>query len=474
VTRRRPLSIGIRLILWNTSMLFAILLVTSAVSYYVLAWTVRRDLDATLLTMATIVRDTSALGTEDAGREATLRAIFGVGLHGTFFQLCDPSGRPITASPRLAGEPLPLSALARANAASGRRTFETIELARAQRVRLLTFPVYRDGELRELVQIGTSKQRTDRTLARYAETLLVLVPLGVALAALGGAVIARLALRPVDQMSHATRRITAEDLSGRLRTRGAGDELDRLAETLNGMLARLENGVAQIRRFTADAAHELRTPLTALRGTIEVALRTERHESEYRRVLASSLEEVDHLIRLAEDLLLLSRSSAGPAPRREAVDLEALVMEALDVGARLSRGTGVSVRLGTVAPLTTSGNPGALSRALVNLVENAVKYTPAGGRVELSLTPSDGRAVLAVQDTGPGIDAADAERIFEPFVRLDASRAPETGGSGLGLAIARSIVTGHGGTLALERLPGGGCRFTIGLPVVTGPVSVQG
>ena len=464
MTRFRPLSIRTRLILWNTSALLTILLLVSALSYSVLAWSLRRDVDASLSSMAKVVRDASARHPADDGREATLRTIFGVGLHDTFFQLFDRDGRPIAASPRLAPDSPPMSAAARERGARGRRTFETIELPRAQRVRLLTVPLRRDDEVRELLQIGTSTQRTDRALTRYAETLLVLVPLGVALAAIGGAAIARVALRPVDEMARAARRITAEDLGRRLEPRGAGDELDRLADTLNGMLERLEGGFALMRRFTADAAHELRTPLTALRGTIEVALRTERAATEYRRVLASSLEEVEHLIRLAEDLLLLSRSSAGPALRREPVDLEAVVMEALDVGVRLSRGTGVSVRLGELAPLVTRGDVVALSRALMNLVENAVKYTPRGGRVELSLTASHGDVVLAVQDTGAGIDPADAERVFEPFVRLDASRAQDTGGAGLGLAIARSIVAGHGGTLILESRPGAGCRFTIRLP----------
>ena len=145
----------------------------------------------------------------------------------------------------------------------------------------------------------------------------MLIPLGVGLAALGGALIARAALRPVDRMTRTARRITAEDLSRRVERPGTGDEMARLAETLNGMLARLEESFAQTRRFAADAAHELRTPLAALRGGIEVTLRAARSPEEYRRVLASSLEEVERLIRLAEDLLLLSRSTAGAgrAPR---------------------------------------------------------------------------------------------------------------------------------------------------------------
>jgi heavy metal sensor kinase len=265
-------------------------------------------------------------------------------------------------------------------------------------------------------------------------------------------------------MSQAARRITGEDLSERLALRGTGDEIDRLAETLNAMLARLDGAFEHLRRFTADAAHELRTPLTILKGGIEVSLRGERSAPEYREVLASSLEEVERLIRLAEDLLLLSRFSAEVVDRGKRVDLEALLVDVLDAGLRLAQGTGVTVGLGRVTPATILGDASALRRAMLNLVENAVKYTPAGGKVELSLALGDGHAYVRVRDTGVGIGRADLERIFEPFVRLEPARSRDTEGAGLGLAIARSIVLAHGGRLSVESAPGAGSTFTVQLP----------
>jgi signal transduction histidine kinase len=220
-----------------------------------------------------------------------------------------------------------------------------------------------------------------------------------------------------------------------------------------------------MRRFAADASHELRTPLTVLKGGIEVALLAPRPAEEYRQALQSSLEEVERLVRLAEDLLLLSRTSTGAGVPRKPVELEPIVLEALDVGARFARETALSVQLKESVPAVVIGDATDLGRALRNLVENAVKYTPAGGRVELALTRADGWASIVVQDTGPGIDPADAERVFQPFVRLDAARARSTGGTGLGLSIARSIVMAHGGTLTLESTPGAGSRFTIRLPL---------
>jgi len=294
----------------------------------------------------------------------------------------------------------------------------------------------------------------------------VLVPLGAVLSAVGGWLLARRALRPVDRMSQGALRISAEDLSRRLERRGTQDEIDRLADTLNAMLARLQAAFGEMQRFTADVAHELRTPLTALRGGIEIALRAERSPEEYRRVLVSSIEEVDQLIRLAEDLLLLSRSTIGLTAARQPVDLEPLCLEALEIGVRLAQSKGVAVSMGATAPAVVKGDAGALRRALLNLVDNAVKYTPAGGSVVISLCRTRESAALVVEDTGIGIDPADDGRIFERFVRLDAGRSRDTGGSGLGLAIARSIVLAHGGALEVDSRPSGGSRFTIRLPAL--------
>ena len=328
-------------------------------------------------------------------------------------------------------------------------------------------PVLRAGRSVEIIQVAAPLARTREALSRYLTTLLALVPVAVGLAAAGGAVIASRALQPVREMSRAARQITAEDLGRRLSRRGADDEIDHLADTLNAMLEGLEAAFAQSRRFSADAAHELRTPLTALKGEMEVALRAARSPEEYRRVLASSLEEVEHLIRLAEDLLVFSRSSPGLAAPTAPVDLEPLLLEVLETGARRAQGVGVTMRADTFEPATVLGDAGALRRAILNLVDNAIKYTPAGGKVELSLVTASGQALVTVRDTGIGFEPGAAARIFEPFVRLDAARGRDTGGTGLGLALVRSVVTAHGGAVEVESAPGAGSRFTIRLPLTS-------
>ena len=463
---RGPFSIRTRLTLWYTGLLLVILVVIGGVAYHVLAWSLLQDVDASLVAVAHVVANTDYARREAFAAFAhdALGEILPPELYEKFFQFLDPQGQPGSRSPSLRNRSLPLSPRARANAARGGRTFETIALAGHERVRLLTLPIAEAGRPMSLIQVGMALDRVEGALARYRQIVLALVPVGVGLAAVGGAFIARAALAPVDEISRRARRITAEDLAQRLPLRGADDELDYLAETLNGMLARLEETFGQMRRFAADAAHELRTPLTALKGSVEVALRAPRREEEYRRVLGAELEEIDRLIRLAEDLLTLSRASAGSGVPAQPVDLEPVVLEAFELGARLAQGTGVSVILGAMTRASAMGDAAALRRALVNLVENAVKYTPAGGTVTLSLARAGGEALVSVADTGIGIDPADAPRIFQPFVRLDAARSRETGGSGLGLAIARSIALAHGGRIEVESAPKAGSRFTLRLP----------
>jgi heavy metal sensor kinase len=459
----RPLSVRSRLTLWYTGVLLIIMLAISALAYAELRRGLMHDADASLLAVARIVaeRGEPALLTP----EEIVRDFLGPEAYDKFFRLLDPRGNGAAPAWGRDRGALRLSPDARANAARGVNTFETLDTSGRAPVRVLTMPVVRRGVVVHLVQVGMDLERTQRVLGTFVQTLLLLVPLGVGLAAAGGAVIARRALRPVDEMSRAARRITAEDLGRRIERTGAADELDRLAETLNGMLGRLDAAFTYLRRFAADAAHELRTPLTALKGGLEVALRMDRSDAEYRAVLASSLQDVEALIRLAEDLLLFSRATAGLEGPRAPVDLEALVLDVAETGVRLGKPRGVAVRLGPLQAVTVVGDGGALRRAVLNLVQNAVYYSDAGDTVELRLERQGAFAEITVNDEGPGIAPEDAERIFEPFVRLDAGRARSEGGSGLGLAIARSIIAAHAGTLTVDSAPGAGARFTVRVPV---------
>ena len=457
------LSVRTRLTLWYGGVLLAIVLVISAVSYFLLRRTLIGGADVELLMVGQIVRDA---GIGEARRSETeIREILGTRFLDVFYRVVGPDGRTQAQSGPLRLRHLPLSAEARERSLSGDPTFETVVLSRGERVRLLTIPLTKPPTPEQFIQVGATYDDIDRALSGYLEALAVMVPVGLALALVGGAWLARSALRPVRAMSRTARRISAQDLTRRLPLRGTSDELDHLAETLNAMFGRLDIAFTHVRRFAVDAAHELRTPLTVLKGGIEVALRADRSAPEYRDVLHSSLEEVEQLIALAENLLLLSRLRMENALPRGTVELEPLLIDVVDTGARLADGRGVIVRLGPVEPLVARGDQLTLRRAIVNLVENAIKFTGAGGTVELSLERDGQHAVVAVRDTGVGMNPEDAERIFEPFVRLDGARTTDNGGAGLGLSIVHSIVVAHDGRLSVQTAPGIGSTFTMRLPL---------
>jgi signal transduction histidine kinase len=416
--------------------------------------------------------------------EALLRRFFGPEFADRFFQFLDPRGRTDPSRPRLRGDLLHVSPKALQNATEGIATFETIPGPGLYPVRLLTFPVRAGGQLVNVLQVGMSLEGLVRARRSFLWAMAALLPLGLLLAGSGGWLLARRALRPVDIMTQAARRIEAESLAERLQGAEADDELGRLARTLNDMLSRLEAAFAQVRRFSADASHELRTPLTILRGEIEVALRTPRDAEEYRRVLRSALAEVERLSQLAEDLLLLSRADAGALqPAQEAVELDRLAEEAARQGEALGGKHGVRVVLEALEPLVARGDERLLRQLLLNLVDNAVKYTPAGGRVTLALravscqpsaissnprtpeppNPESAWAEIAVRDEGPGIPAESLPRIFDRFYRGDAARG-RAEGSGLGLCIARTIATLHGGRIEVESGLGAGSTFRVLLP----------
>ncbi len=467
---RRALSIRARLTLWYTALLLAILATVSALAYSALRAALLRDADASLLTVAKVIAATSVEhpgGASETSADAALRDLLGPELYDKFFRLVDPGGHTAARSPGRGAETLRLSALAARNAALGLNTFETVEGPEGKGVRVLTVPIVSNGRVIQLVQVGIELDRVYRVLRWFAEALVMLVPFGVVLAGVGGLAIAARALRPLDDISRTARQITiAEDLTQRIPMRGTGDELDRLGDTLNVMLSRLQAAFAYVRRTAADAAHELRTPLTAIKGGLDVALRADRSAAEYRAAIESAVQEVDRLIRLSEDLLLWSRARAGLHEPRGPVDLEPLVLEVAETLAPLAKQQRVSVDVDIARPVAAVAAATSLRRALLNVVENAIRYSDAGGMVRVTLDARDGAAVIEVTDRGPGIASGDVERIFEPFVRLESARGRHEGGSGLGLAIARSIADAHGGSLTVSSPPGAGSRFTLTVPAV--------
>lgn len=465
-------SIRARLTFWYMSLLTVTLLVLGGTAYGLLTYSLAREVDAALdgvgRTLAERAHGSSVV-IPPGEIEEMFRRFFGFSPWDRYFQMFDPMGRNNPQEPASPRKRPPLSREAFANASQGIPTFETVDGLGAYPVRLLTMPVMEGNRLVNLVQVGMSLQNTTETRMRFLLIMAGLVPLGLLLAGFGGWLLARRALRPVARMTEAAHRIGAEQLAERVEESGTGDELDHLAKTLNQMLGRLDAAFNQIRQFSASASHELQTPLTILRGELEVALRSPRSPEEYRAALHSCLEEVERIAQLVEGLLLLSRAEAGVLKMdRQPVELSELIEEVFARMKILAETGSIALHLGPVEAVSVLGDRAHLARLLLNLTDNAIKYTGPGGTVALSLQRNgDGEwASILVSDTGIGVAPEEQDKIFQPFFRTMEARSQAATGTGLGLSIARSITEAHGGDLLLESTPGKGSTFRVRLPCV--------
>ncbi len=379
--------------------------------------------------------------------------------HETYLiRVLDDSGRVLARSRRLGGVAWPGPVVPDA------RGYENVPLGGLGAFRVLSDRVH-VGRASRWVQIATSLEATEADLADFRRALWMILPGGLLATSIGGYWLAGRSLAPVGRMTESAHRISAENLSERLAVDNPGDELGRLAATLNAMLDRIDRGFDAMKRFTADAAHELRTPVASLRAEAEVALLGTRSEEEYQDVLRSIVEEAARLSTLLDRLLLLSREDAGVALARSRFRVDELAEEAvsgiLDHAAR----AGLSVHLGPLPEVEIDGDALLLRQAFDNLLENAVKYNRAGGMVSVQGAIHHEHVIIEVGDNGVGIPEGALSRVFDRFFRADASRSRRTGGTGLGLSIARAVVERHGGRISAESEPGVGSKFRVALPL---------
>jgi heavy metal sensor kinase len=316
-----------------------------------------------------------------------------------------------------------------------------------------------------LVRVGIPLTPADNARKGFLYALLLISPLGVVLAGVTGWHIASRALRPIRQVAVAARNIDIGQLHQRLPLSGAGDEVDDLVQSFNETLDRLENSVGQMKQFTASISHELRTPLTILRGESEVALLGEHSIEDYRRLLSSQLEEFDKLTRLINDLLLLANAEAGDIRLTvQDVDLSVLVPSLAEQLEPIAAARGIEIKASAAPAVRVCGDVSWLERALLNLLDNAIKFTQ-GGKILLSVASENGNAILRIKDTGLGIPPDALPHIFDRFYRAEPSRSKGIPGVGLGLALVRWIVENHHGRITVESQPGQGTCFTVYLPL---------
>jgi two-component system, OmpR family, heavy metal sensor histidine kinase CusS len=376
---------------------------------------------------------------------------------GNLIEVRDPKGQQILSSK--------VVALERAGAGTTRSVFGDQKTGRAHYRTYVTNAVVKGSPFQILV---ATPLRETRSILRDLHILLLwTAPAVLLIAALGGYWISRRALAPVDEITQAGRSIGIQNLSQRLTVPATGDELQRLSETWNDMLARLESAVKRLSQFTADASHELRTPIALIRTTAELTLRRERSPETYREALSEIVAESERTSRLVEDLLLLARADAGlPALPLENLELTPLVRDICQQGQVLAEARQLQISTDLPEePVFVQANDPALRRLLLLLVDNAVKYTPAGGRITVSVGQDRAGATLAVRDTGIGIPDSALPHVFERFYRADESRNRDAGGAGLGLSIAKWIAERHHASLEAESVLGQGSTFRIRFPL---------
>ena len=464
----KKLSIGVRLTIWYLAVFALGELIFGVGMWMILRHNLLDIVDDSLESQVDDLKNFLDAQKPDASLaklQEQVREAYGIEHSGDFLQLSMAAGDMVYQSPFLRAHQDMLMPVDRVSA----QTFR-IRHAERRHFRFIYEKLEANGRT-FIVEMGTTADDAIDTLHLFRDYLLMFAPVLLMVAALVGHWLSRRALAPVDALVQTARKISGTNLSGRLTKLETGDELQRLSDTMNEMLDRLEFAFRRITQFTADASHELRTPVSLIRTESELALRRSRSEAEYKESLNHILFEAERTTALIERLLELARADSG----REAIEihpmdlrqtLESIVVHWQQVSA--ARNLEFFASIGERATFVM-GDESLLRRLTEILLDNAFKYTPSPGWVRLSLEQKAERAWVTVQDSGVGIAAEDQDKIFERFYRVDKARSRAQGGTGLGLAIAKWIVSQHHGTMAVESRPGEGAIFRVELPLVEMP-----
>jgi heavy metal sensor kinase len=456
-------SIKFRFTIWYLLVLAVLLIALSAGVYFYLSRSLYQSLDDSLILRSSQLSNIPAI--MESIRQGEFQEELGEIVILYFYsgdQLTEVSARGIN---------ITLSNEFISQAITGTSLFTTIQTAEGERLRLLAVPINISilgpppGIQPAALVIARSTKQIDQALVGLLRTLIIAIPLALALAAGGGIFLARRALKPVDKIAQTAQEIEESDLSQRINV-NTKDELGRLAATLNAMIGRLEKAFQRQKQFTSDASHELRTPLAVIEAESSLALQKERPSSDYRQSLEVISQESRQMSSLIDQLLTLARADAGKEQWNfTEVNLGKLIANLTTDVEVLCQEKGLSFQLCQPLDLVVKGDEARLRELFMNLLDNAIRYTPTPGTVSVSLRREGQMAVVAITDTGVGIPAEDIPFIFERFYRVDKSRSRAEGGSGLGLAICRHIAEAHGGKIEVESQVGAGSTFSVWLPL---------
>jgi len=376
-----------------------------------------------------------------------------------FVQIFNANGESIASSQNLKGRSLPF----RPDLANGTPSqFATVAISGDTTPALLGVTNIDINGQPSVVVVAASLSNVSSIQSRLLATLFLSIPVAILLSVVGGALLARQAIEPLDRMTSTAQQISAERMNERIQLERADVELKRLADSFNEMLGRLDQSFKQIRQFTADASHELRTPITILMGETDLAVNGLLDDEECRTALSSRREELQRMSRIVDDLLTLSQfDHSQQILHRKPLDFSDLVIEVCEQQRNQARSKGVDLELTKTEPAMMEGDDSRLRQMVRNLLDNAIKYTPRGGKVTIELEKSNGNFELQVSDNGIGIPRDDLPHIFDRFYRVDKARTRDEGGTGLGLSIVKKVVEAHGGNVNVSSEVGTGTVMTV-------------
>jgi heavy metal sensor kinase len=457
----KRLSIRLRLTAWYVAILLASLSLFGIVAFVAMRKGIEKSVDENLGGQADGAAEVMGrvLQQEPAELQDELKEHQELREQADFLQVCDQNGRWIYRSRLMEHYDVPVPVKA---------SYSAYNVTSADLpLRVLVREVSAGGHTYR-IQVAAPMDDFYDAIDQFKLMILLLSPLLLFLASAGGYWLSRRALAPVDQITRAAQDINSNSLAKRLDIPQSGDELQRLSETLNSMLGRLESSFNRITQFTADASHELRTPLALMRTTTEVSLRTSQTVADYREAQQEILGELEKTSSLVEKLMLLARADAGVETlQRVPVNVAECLLDACKDGQVLAEAKHVRFSAEIDGQdLIVQGDSLALHRLFLILIDNAVKYTPSGGSITVGLKRTDASAIAEFRDNGIGISADDLPNIFERFYRADKARSREFGGVGLGLSIARWVAEAHRGSIEVQSTPGTGSVFRIRLPLL--------
>jgi heavy metal sensor kinase len=453
----------------------ALLVTFSVLLYSGLSVILHRYLDARLLAFgvnwAEFVEETNAVPPDSAQQPALskmhstdseeIRELQEVALS---LLILSPDGAVVWKGKAAQARPSLPEAL-RAEVLHGEIVYDTIEIANGPPVRRISVPVLRNGTLLYILQAETSMRFTQHTLRQLLALLAIIAVLTLGMAWGVSRWLADKALVPVETLSATAEQISGSSLKTRVSLNAPYAEFQRLAHAFNAMLERLQHVFEAQRRFIADAAHELKTPLTVIMGSLEVTLKKARSPEEYREVLISNLGQVERMIALTRSLLMMARFAGERQPLHvTSLAIEPLVKDLIGELAVLAENRHITLAVDAHPVPRVLGDEGWVRHMLINLLDNALRYTPSGGTVTVCIDEAGNTVAIAVKDTGPGIAPEHLPHLFERFYRTEGARDRESGGVGLGLAIVKEIAEAHGGTVRVESVVGKGSVFTVTLP----------